>query len=278
MKSPLAHLPIVARRDHPHLRNHIDHLIRSGQLTPLLHGVSCWADQEPDFFLLVRAAVSWNPRAILVGATAAALTWWPELKPDRVELASPPPRNPPPWIRCRRLRIPASLTEELGDTRVVTPELSVLGMLDGGDANPMCEALRRGVTTVARIRTTLEQIPRASGNLVRNVLLSAARDNPWSPLELEAHQRLRRAGLKGWRTNHRVLLDGLAHFLDIAFPGARLALEMDGWQHHGNHLGFVADRIRQNRLVLGGWTILRFTTQSLDRLVPETKRALARLR
>ena len=81
MKSPLAHLPIVARRDHPHLRNHIDHLIRSGQLTPLLHGVSCWADQEPDFFLLVRAAVSWNPRAILVGATAAALTWWPELKP-----------------------------------------------------------------------------------------------------------------------------------------------------------------------------------------------------
>ena len=126
MKSPLAHLPIVARRDHPHLRNHIDHLIRSGQLTPLLHGVSCWADQEPDFSLLVRAAVSWNPGAILVGATAAALTWWPELKPDRVELASPPPRNPPPWIRCRRLRIPASLTEELGDTRVVTPELSVL--------------------------------------------------------------------------------------------------------------------------------------------------------
>ena len=75
-----------------------------------------------------------------------------------------------------------------------------------------------------------------------------------------------------------MLLNGLAHFLDIAFPGTRLALEMDGWQHHGDHPSFVADRARQNRLVLGGWTVLRFTAQSLDRLVPETKRALARLR
>lgn len=48
--------------------------------------------------------------------------------------------------------------------------------------------------------------------------------------------------------------------IDIAFPDIRLAIEVDGFQHHGRFLGdFKKDRIRQNLLTLNGWRILRFS-------------------
>ncbi len=41
----------------------------------------------------------------------------------------------------------------------------------------------------------------------------------------------------------------------------------------GKHT-FIEDRRRQNSLVLHGWTVLRFTWESIDELVPEVQRAL----
>lgn len=53
---------------------------------------------------------------------------------------------------------------------------------------------------------------------------------------------------------------GRKYRLDIAVPGARLAVEVDGWEWHGKHKGdFTRDRERQNLLTLNGWRILRFT-------------------
>jgi very-short-patch-repair endonuclease len=48
--------------------------------------------------------------------------------------------------------------------------------------------------------------------------------------------------------------------IDIAAPSAMLAIEVDGWAHHGKCLSdFTRDRTRQNLLVQRGWRILRFT-------------------
>lgn len=48
--------------------------------------------------------------------------------------------------------------------------------------------------------------------------------------------------------------------IDIAFPVSRLALEVDGWSHHGMFKAdFIRDRERQNLLCIYGWRILRFT-------------------
>lgn len=47
--------------------------------------------------------------------------------------------------------------------------------------------------------------------------------------------------------------------IDIAFPRLKLAIEVDGFAHHGKHLDdFKRDRERQNLLTLHGWRILRF--------------------
>lgn len=52
---------------------------------------------------------------------------------------------------------------------------------------------------------------------------------------------------------------GRRYRLDVALPEARIALEVDGFRHHGKHLeDFRRDRVRQNLLVISGWRVLRF--------------------
>ncbi|WP_287368883.1 DUF559 domain-containing protein [Thauera sp.] len=52
---------------------------------------------------------------------------------------------------------------------------------------------------------------------------------------------------------------GRRYRLDVALPEARIALEVDGFRHHGKHLeDFRRDRLRQNALVICGWRVLRF--------------------
>ncbi len=65
---------------------------------------------------------------------------------------------------------------------------------------------------------------------------------------------------------------------DLAFPGCRLAVEVDGWAWHIDPDRFQRDPARQNALVLAGWTVLRFTwsdvTERPDRVVAQIRRAL----
>lgn len=47
--------------------------------------------------------------------------------------------------------------------------------------------------------------------------------------------------------------------LDIALPETKVAIEVDGYRHHGKHLeDFRRDRVRQNLLTIAGWRVLRF--------------------
>jgi very-short-patch-repair endonuclease len=69
---------------------------------------------------------------------------------------------------------------------------------------------------------------------------------------------LRRAGLRGWRAQYRIVLSGGVAYADVAFPLRRLAIEIDGRRHHDETSGrFESDRIRQNELVAAGWRVLR---------------------
>jgi very-short-patch-repair endonuclease len=86
---------------------------------------------------------------------------------------------------------------------------------------------------------------------------------------------LRRAGLVGWLANFP--LDGVG-VLDFAFAGQRVAIEIDGRAWHSSGNRFQSDRSRQNRLVLLGWTVLRFTWDDLvhrpDDVIRQVRQAL----
>lgn len=51
--------------------------------------------------------------------------------------------------------------------------------------------------------------------------------------------------------------------LDFADEKRKIAIEVDGRAFHSAGQAFVHDRVRQNRLMGLGWTVLRFTWEML---------------
>ncbi|MGV8849718.1 MAG: hypothetical protein ACOH16_09235 [Propionibacteriaceae bacterium] len=45
---------------------------------------------------------------------------------------------------------------------------------------------------------------------------------------------MRGARLMGWKANHDITVDGALYFIDIAFLGAKLAVEIDGLLHEND--------------------------------------------
>ncbi len=84
-----------------------------------------------------------------------------------------------------------------------------------------------------------------------------------SDLETLLIQVLRRFGVPLPVRQFPVLVDGRQYRLDFAFPDLMVAIESDGFAAHGDRSSFEQDRARQNRLVLQGWRILRFTWRQI---------------
>jgi very-short-patch-repair endonuclease len=98
-----------------------------------------------------------------------------------------------------------------------------------------------------------------------------------SALEARVLEAIARAGLpspqRQWRFERA---NGRDAFIDLAYPDAHLAIELDGWAEHGLRSAFDADRARGNELVLAGWRLLRFTwTMTDDEIVAAITAALA---
>jgi very-short-patch-repair endonuclease len=62
--------------------------------------------------------------------------------------------------------------------------------------------------------------------------------------------------------------------VDAVWPAAKLVLEVDGYQSHGNRAAFEHDRMRDQRLVAHGYVVLRVTWRQL---VGEPMAVLVRL-
>ena len=65
--------------------------------------------------------------------------------------------------------------------------------------------------------------------------------------------------------------------VDAAWPAARLAVELDGWDAHKTRGAFQRDRTRSNDLQAAGWTILRFTHADVVHRAEETAARVARV-
>lgn len=110
--------------------------------------------------------------------------------------------------------------------------------------------------------------------LVRHIRLAGTGTR--SEAERIMARLLRKAGLAGWVANFP--LDGVG-VLDVAFVAQRVAIEIDGRAWHSAGDRFQHDRTRQNRLILLGWTVLRFTWDDLvhrpDDVTRQVRLALA---
>ena len=254
---------VLQRKRHRTLTRQLDQCIRRGRLRAILPGV--YTEPEPSWEARMRAAAAFRCDAVITGAAAARSLWWPECPITAVSaaLSSGTVERAYSGFSWERRSIPPELIVHRGDLRFVCPALSVLDLIPTLGGTVIDEALRRGSTTLPELWQGLHTCPHRPGNTRRRLLLHDSRDAPWSEPERMAHQLLRAARIGGWRTNYRIRIGEITHFVDIAFPQQRVAVEIDGWEHHGTRSAFVKDRWRYARLAAAHWIVLPFAAQVL---------------
>lgn len=221
--------------------------------------------------------------AVLARWTAAALHGFTDHRPGPIDVLAHHPKREP-WhcrglLRVRQTRcLPTQEQAEADGLPVTSGARTILDLAPSASSAQLAElvagAVRVRACTLDDLQRVLDRHPvaRARGR-VRAALGLLADDGvaARSAAEVAALRALVRAGLPRPVMAFRVT-DDLGDFLaevDLAYPQHRIGIEIDGFRWHHTPERKQADEERQNRLVLAGWTILRFSAAEV-RARPET--------
>ena len=178
------------------------------------------------------------------------------------------PRVPGAVVHRSRDLDPAQLSHRRGIPVTAPPRT----LVDLGAVLPRAEvehaldrALVARLVTVRAVEAAVDAVARPGrrgagvlGRILDERALGA--DRPDGLLEPRMARLLRAQGLPPAAFQHRVLHGRrFVARVDFAYPGRRIAVEVDGWEAHATPGALQGDLDRQNALVALGWTVLRFT-------------------
>jgi hypothetical protein len=116
----------------------------------------------PGVYAAPEVARSWQTRvralglrhvdAVLLGAAAARISFWPEAPLHRIEAAVPSVLKPQPGFSFNRRSIPAELIAEREGLRYSVPALTAIDMATFACSDALDVALRVRAATLARMR------------------------------------------------------------------------------------------------------------------------------
>ena len=194
---------------------------------------------------------------------------------DEIEMVAPPNRRVG-LAGVRGHRSSALFTADLTLYRripVTTPERTPVD-LSGRLAPPslgcmLDDALRRRLIRLDRVRTCVARLAGSPGRRPAVVQSLLAERLPGyepggSDIETRALRLLVAHGFPPPVQQYRVRIGGRTFKIDLAYQVRRLAIELDGWEHHRTRTAFDDDRYRANLLVADGWWLVRFTSRSSD--------------
>jgi very-short-patch-repair endonuclease len=232
------------------------------------------------------AAHALHPRGVLTGFSALAV---------RGELEADPwasvPADPQPWVLypqhnrlgVRTIRETPGRCPLVVGIPVASPDRA---MVDLARFLPLEDA-RRLVLRAAQLHgsaSTTALLERAAGLPVGYpgstrvaALIADLSTGAHSDAENLLVSLLVQAGFTGYVVNMPVRLGNASVRIDVAFPHARVAIEVDGRAFHSSPGRFQSDRTRQNRLVAAGWRVLRFTWEDLTQRPDMVLRRIADL-
>jgi very-short-patch-repair endonuclease len=235
---------------------------------------------QPSVFRMSGAPETWH-QCVLAACLAVdgiashrtAAELWGLIQPaGYIELSIPGDarrRVRPPVILHRIKDLRPGLAVERAGLRITDPVRTVI---DLGLVMPwwsVHRAIAKGVSTkaltvsdVRALRDALGRPGRNGTGIVRAILdgklLVLGKEE--SELERRFTAVAARRGLPPLTLQHQVWEGGrFVARVDAAYPDLKLAIEVDGFEHHSTPEAFQHDRSRQNHLVALGWTVLRFT-------------------
>lgn len=243
--------------------------LRGGSWRRLQPGTYLVGVQEPsDQALILAAVMSCSPRAVAGGPTAAWLWGLLEGAPAEIHVTMLDRRNPGArkGVRIHRPRAhPPRETRWRDGIPLTAPEDTLLA-LAGVYAHDELEAatalaLSKRLTTGRRLRSAVDAAPPLTGiATLRRVVASG--DSPAltrSANERAMHRLVLQAELPPAQAN--VVVGGKE--VDLYWPEARLAVEVDAWGTHGDTESFERDRHVDTDLKASGIEVVRFTSRRI---------------
>ena len=167
---------VIARRDHPELDTTLRYLL-AVVISPGCFRASTQQQMgQHRYRLAIRALRCFDPDAILVGAVAARLSFWPELRVEAIECAVRHSRATQTGYHFTRRHIPAELVVNRSGLRHTSPALTALDLCAtvGGDA--IDQALRTRATTLEHLHQAMELTAARWATEHRRQLLLDSRD------------------------------------------------------------------------------------------------------
>lgn len=258
---------IVVARSQPRLGWALRAAKARGEVVAVWPGIYAATAAAADFRIKVLALVTADPDAILVGPSAEVALGWRTPEPgENVTASSRRLQTARVGFTLVRRRIaPDDVIEwTAGDgtaptrpgVRLTSPALTAVDLARERGSDAIDHALRRGVT-LAQLADILDRY-RLPGNAELRRILRDSRDEPWSAAERIGQRALRAAGITGWVANRAVArAPGRFAHPDIAFEALLLAIEIDGYEHHGTRVAFHGDRERDLDLAALGWQVVR---------------------
>lgn len=263
-----------------HARATINTLLAAESVVRVYPGVFVDAELLGCRLTRYAAALAARPASVLWGESAvAAITadQSPFRPGERILLAQSGGGRPPPGISIHRRRV--TTIRRFNGLRCPPPALVAVEIAPRDDGRTADSFLGEGLVSPGALMNALNQFDNGRDQRIRRRIVVSYADNPWSGGERDLQAVLREAGITGWVANVVLRVGGFACYPDLLFEANRLIVEFDGFAVHGTRQAFESDRVRQNRLVLAGYRVLRYTWRRLqddpDGIVAEIRTALA---
>ncbi|MFR9778870.1 type IV toxin-antitoxin system AbiEi family antitoxin domain-containing protein [Micromonospora sp. MS34] len=275
-------------------RGQIRHLARSGRWTRVARGCFVPAPEQavaaPRRARIRAAVTSMGPGAVAVLDTAAELHRISGLRATAAIHVSVPPDRPvrqrrgDPNLVVHQLTLGANDICVVGGVPATTAVRTVADVILRAARYPsVCvidSALNRRLLTERDLALVSALVAGRRGAVAARAHLAEADGRAQSPLETRTRLRCVDGGVPPDVLQVEVRDDDgyLLGIGDLGWRAARVIAEADGRDPHRAPRAVYEDRMRQNRLVNAGWTVLRFTWSDTLRpdYIPETVRRALR--
>jgi very-short-patch-repair endonuclease len=249
--------------------------VESGRWDSPLPRVYRIAGAPPTGRQAAMAGALWAGAGALVSHATAAVLWgFPGVATTRIELWTARNLTSDRIVVHRGTRLDRADRTTLGPIPVTTPVrtlIDIAGRLeDLRLASLLEELVARELVDPRRLAARLEAL-RGAGRVGAGrleALLEARGDGPAmeSALETLVWTLIGRSGAALPIRQHWVSTAGGRYRLDFAWPEQRVAVECDGWEHHGRRRhDFGKDRARYAEVVAAGYRVLPVTWDAAKR-------------
>jgi very-short-patch-repair endonuclease len=242
---------------------------KSGQLVHLLPSV--YATEKPDYLGLCTAVTLWKPDAVMSHLTAAWLWNLVAKEPETVSVTLPlsAQRHAPNWVVVHRRHVSQTCRRyELAVVSKVQAFVDVAATLTGDDLERFFDTAIRTPAERRELAIQCQQLKGMAGMKTLRRQLRTCVLGTRSEVE-----RIVARAMSERNFFMEINAQVGPYFGDFVDRRARVIVEIDGREFHISPDAFNNDRRRQNKLVLGGWMVLRYSAvqvmAGLDRVVDE---------